>query len=178
LACIYNANFNKLRHRLFDGSHLDFPSMNQAIQLRPHQEDAVWRGMSSSNTLLAQVVGAGKTYTMAATGMKIEQAGLIRKPMYVVSNHLLEQFARESAVSRSQQPLRNLLLPASADGVGQVPWPSKRLNRMMSGGNRKCCRPHRESVRPQNRRCPSENALHKRGSIRIRNRACRNSVNP
>jgi N12 class adenine-specific DNA methylase len=73
--------YNNLRPRLFDGSHLDFPSMNQTIQLRPHQNDAVWRGMSSGNTLLAHAVGAGKTYTMAATGMKMKQAGLIHKPM-------------------------------------------------------------------------------------------------
>lgn len=92
---IYNDIYNNLRPRLFDGSHLDFPGMNQAIKLRPHQDDAVWRGMSSGNTLLAHVVGAGKTYTMAATGMKMKQAGLIKKPMYVVPNHLLEQFARE-----------------------------------------------------------------------------------
>jgi N12 class adenine-specific DNA methylase len=91
----YNDIYNNLRPRLFDGSHLDFPGMNQAIHLRPHQNDAVWRGMSSGNTLLAHLVGAGKTFTMAATGMKMKQAGLIKKPMYVVPNHLLEQFARE-----------------------------------------------------------------------------------
>jgi N12 class adenine-specific DNA methylase len=51
--------------------------------------------MSSGNTLLAHVVGTGKTFTMAATGMKMKQAGLVKKPMYVVPNHLLEQFARE-----------------------------------------------------------------------------------
>ncbi|HEX5445262.1 MAG TPA: DEAD/DEAH box helicase family protein, partial [Pirellulales bacterium] len=91
----YNDIYNNLRPRLFDGSHLDYPGMNQAIHLRPHQNDAVWRGMTSGNTLLAHVVGAGKTFTMAATGMKMKQAGLITKPMYVVPNHLLEQFARE-----------------------------------------------------------------------------------
>jgi N12 class adenine-specific DNA methylase len=91
----YNDTYNNLRPRLFDGSHLDFPGMNQAIHLRPHQDDAVWRGMSSGNTLLAHVVGAGKTFTMAATGMKMKQASLIKKPMYVVPNHLLEQFSRE-----------------------------------------------------------------------------------
>ncbi len=91
----YNDIYNNLRPRLFDGSHLDFTGMNQAINLRSHQKDAVWRGMSSGNTLLAHVVGAGKTFTMAATGMKMKQAGLIKKPMYVVPNHLLEQFARE-----------------------------------------------------------------------------------
>jgi N12 class adenine-specific DNA methylase len=95
LVRVYNDTYNNLRPRLFDGSHLDFPGMNQNIKLRPHQDDAVWRGMSSGNTLLAHTVGAGKTFTMAATGMKMKQAGLIKKPMYVVPNHLLEQFSRE-----------------------------------------------------------------------------------
>jgi len=95
LVRIYNDTYNNLRPRLFDGSHLDFPGMNQTIQLRPHQKDAIWRGMSAGNTLLAHVVGAGKSFVMAATGMKMKQAGLIKKPMYVVPNHLLEQFARE-----------------------------------------------------------------------------------
>ena len=65
------------------------------VRLNHHQKDAVWRGMSSGNTLLAHAVGAGKTFTMAATGMKLKQAGLAKKPMYVVPNHMLEQFARE-----------------------------------------------------------------------------------
>lgn len=95
LVRLYNDTYNNLRPRLFDGGHLDFPGMNQALTLRDHQKDAVWRGMSSGNTLLAHVVGAGKTFTMAATGMKMKQAGLVKKPMYVVPNHLLEQFARE-----------------------------------------------------------------------------------
>ncbi len=95
LVRIYNDIYNNLRPRLFDGSHLDFTGLNPNLTLRPHQCDAVWRGMSSGNTLLAHVVGAGKTFTMAATGMKMKQAGLIKKPMYVVPNHLLEQFSRE-----------------------------------------------------------------------------------
>jgi N12 class adenine-specific DNA methylase len=95
LVRLYNDTYNNLRPRLFDGSHLDFPGMNQNIKLRPHQDDAVWRGMSSGNTLLAHAVGAGKTFTMGATGMKLKQAGLRKKPMYVVPNHLLEQFSRE-----------------------------------------------------------------------------------
>jgi N12 class adenine-specific DNA methylase len=95
LVRIYNDNFNNLRPRLFDGSHLQFPGMNQTITLQPHQKDGVWRGMSSGNTLLAHVVGGGKTFTMAATGMKMKQAGLRKKPIYVVPNHMLEQFARE-----------------------------------------------------------------------------------
>jgi N12 class adenine-specific DNA methylase len=95
LVRLYNDTYNNLRPRLFDGSHLEFPGMNQAVALNPHQQDAVWRSMSSGNTLLAHAVGAGKTYTMAATGMKMKQAGLIQKPVYAVPNHMLEQFARE-----------------------------------------------------------------------------------
>jgi N12 class adenine-specific DNA methylase len=91
----YNDTYNALRPRQCDGSHLAFPGLATGLQLRPHQRDAVWRGMSGGNTLLAHCVGAGKTFTMAATGMKMKQTGLIRKPMYVVPNHLLEQFGRE-----------------------------------------------------------------------------------
>ena len=90
-----NDTYNNLRLRQFDGSHLAFPGMTDGITLRPHQVDAVWRGMSGGNTLLAHCVGAGKTFTMAATGMKMKQAGLVRKPMFVVPNHMLEQFSRE-----------------------------------------------------------------------------------
>jgi N12 class adenine-specific DNA methylase len=95
LVRLYNDTYNNERLRLFDGSHLTFPGMSKALELDPHQQDAVWRGMSSGNTLLGHVVGAGKTFTMAATGMKMKQAGLVKKPMYVVPNHMLEQFAGE-----------------------------------------------------------------------------------
>ena len=95
LVRLYNDTYNNIRLRLFDGSHLDFPGMNKTIELRPHQKDAIWRGMSSGNTLLGHAVGAGKTFTMAAIGMKKKQAGLCKKPVYVVPNHMLEQFARE-----------------------------------------------------------------------------------
>ena len=95
LVRVYNDTYNNLRLRVFDGSHLEFPGMNRTITLHPHQKDAIWRGMSGGNTLLAHVVGAGKTFTMAAIGMKRKAAGLSRKPLYVVPNHMLEQFARE-----------------------------------------------------------------------------------
>jgi N12 class adenine-specific DNA methylase len=112
LVRLYNDTYNNLRPRRFDGSHLDYPGMNQTIHLRPHQDDAVWRGMSSGNTLLAHCVGAGKTFTMAATGMKMKQAGLVKKPMYVVPNHLLEQFAREFM---QLYPNAHLLVAAKED---------------------------------------------------------------
>ena len=116
LVRLYNDAYNNLRPRLFDGSHLDFPGMNQTISLRQHQKDAIWREMSSGNTLLAHAVGAGKTYTMAAAGMKMKQAGLIHKPMYVVPNHLLEQFAREFM---QLYPNARLLVAAKEDFTRQ-----------------------------------------------------------
>jgi N12 class adenine-specific DNA methylase len=72
LVRLYNDIYNNLRLRAFDGSHLAFPGMSQAITLQPHQKAAVWRVMSSGNTLLAHAVGAGKTYEMAAAGMKMK----------------------------------------------------------------------------------------------------------
>ena len=95
LVRVYNDAFNSLRPRLFDGSHLDFPGMSAAFELRPHQRDAVWRCMSGGNTLLAHVVGAGKTAVMVTAAMKMRQAGLCHKPLVVVPNHMLEQITRE-----------------------------------------------------------------------------------
>jgi N12 class adenine-specific DNA methylase len=95
LVRIYNDTYNNLRPRLFDGSHLDFPGMNQTVKMNKHQVDAVWRCMSGGNTLLAHCVGAGKSFEMAAAAMKMKQAGLIHKPLIAVPNHLLEQFGRE-----------------------------------------------------------------------------------
>jgi N12 class adenine-specific DNA methylase len=95
LVRVYNDTYNNLRPRLFDGSHLDFPGMSKAITLNPHQVDAVWRCMTGGNTLLAHAVGAGKSFEMAAAGMKMKQAGLIKKPLYCIPNHMLEQFSRE-----------------------------------------------------------------------------------
>jgi N12 class adenine-specific DNA methylase len=95
LVRIYNDAFNSLRPRLFDGSHLEFPGMSKAFELRQHQKDAVWRCMTGGNTLLAHVVGGGKSGCMIAAAMKMRQAGLVKKPMVIVPNHCLEQFARE-----------------------------------------------------------------------------------
>ncbi len=95
LVRVYNDNFNCLRPRQFDGSHLDFPGMSNVFTLRPHQKDAIWRCMSGGNTLLAHVVGGGKSAIQAAAAMKMRQTGLARKIMCVCPNHLLEQYARE-----------------------------------------------------------------------------------
>ncbi len=95
LVRLYNDKYNNIRPRAFDGSHLEFPAMNTIVNLRAHQRDAIWRCMTAGNTLLAHVLGARKTYVMDSAGMKLKQTGLIQKPLYVVPNHMLEQFGRE-----------------------------------------------------------------------------------
>jgi len=99
LARDYNERFNNLRLRAFDGSHLKLPGMNRAYlrdgDLGRHQKDAVWRIVQSGSTLLAHVVGAGKTWTMAASAMEMRRMGLCKKPMFVVPNHLVEQWGAE-----------------------------------------------------------------------------------
>ena len=91
----YNEHFNAIRPREYDGSHLTFPGMNPEIRLRTHQNNAIARIIYGGNTLLAHVVGAGKTYTMVAAAMKMKQMGLCHKSMIVVPNHIIEQFAAE-----------------------------------------------------------------------------------
>ena len=95
LVARYNELFNSTRPREYDGSHLSFPGMNPEITLRKHQRDAIARILYGGNTLLAHEVGAGKTYTMAAAAMEAKRLGLCSKPMFVVPNHLTEQWASE-----------------------------------------------------------------------------------
>jgi N12 class adenine-specific DNA methylase len=96
LARYYNDTFNNLRLRSYDGSHLTFPGMNRSMlrnnDLDKHQKDAVWRILQNDNTLLAHVVGAGKTAVMTAAAMELKRLGLAHKPMIVVPNHLVEQW--------------------------------------------------------------------------------------
>ncbi len=87
----YNTNFNNIRLREYDGSHLKFPGMSPEIMLRDHQKNAVARILYGGNTLLAHVVGAGKTYTMQAACMEMRRLGVIKKAMFVLPNHLTEQ---------------------------------------------------------------------------------------
>jgi N12 class adenine-specific DNA methylase len=96
LARDYNDRFNNLRLRKFDGSHLTLPGMARELlrdrDLGAHQKNAVWRVLQSGSTLLAHVVGAGKTWTMTAAAMEMRRMGLAKKPMFVVPNHLVEQW--------------------------------------------------------------------------------------
>ncbi len=95
LVAKYNELFNSIKPREYDGSHLAFPGMNPEITLRKHQRDAIARILYGGNTLLAHEVGAGKTFTMAAAAMEAKRLGLCSKPMFVVPNHLTEQWASE-----------------------------------------------------------------------------------
>lgn len=95
LARKYNDEFNSTRPRVFDGAHLTLPGFTDSIRLRQHQLDAIWRIVASGNTLLAHVVGAGKTLTMVCGSMEMRRLGLCSKPMHVVPNHMLDQYAAE-----------------------------------------------------------------------------------
>lgn len=99
LAGVYNFQFNNLRLREFDGSHLTLPGMVRLAlrdgDLSLHQKNAVWRILQSGSTLLAHVVGAGKTWTMTGAAMELRRLGLAKKPMFVVPNHLVDQWGTE-----------------------------------------------------------------------------------
>lgn len=108
----YNENFNAIRPREYDGSHLNFYGMNPEIRLREHQKNGVARILYVGNTLLAYVVGAGKTYTMVAAAMESKRLGLCHKSMVVVPNHIIEQFAAEWL---QLYPAANLLVATKKD---------------------------------------------------------------
>ena len=95
LVSVYNERFNSIRPREYDGSHLTFPGMNPEIELRPHQKNAVAHQLYGDNVLLAHVVGAGKTYEMVAAAMESKRLGLSQKNLFVVPNHLTEQWGAE-----------------------------------------------------------------------------------
>ena len=91
----YNELFNSTRPREYDGSHIHFVGMNPEITLREHQQNAIAHVLYGGNTLLAHEVGAGKTYEMAASAMEAKRLGLCQKSLFVVPNHLTEQWASE-----------------------------------------------------------------------------------
>lgn len=91
----YNELFNSIRPREYNGDHLDFPNMNSEISLRKHQKDAIAHILYGGNTLLAHVVGAGKTFEMTAACMELKRLGMAQKSMFVVPNHLIEQWGSE-----------------------------------------------------------------------------------
>ncbi len=108
----YNDEFNSVRLRVFNGSHLQLPGSSESVALRAHQKDAVWRIIQSDNALLAHAVGAGKTYTMVAAGIELTRLGLAKKPMFVVPNHMLGQFSSELL---TLYPTANILVAGKED---------------------------------------------------------------
>ena len=91
----YNNEMNNIRPREYDGSHLRFPGMSVAIQLKPHQRNAIAHILYGGNTLLAHAVGAGKTFEMAAAAMESKRLGLCTKSLFAVPNHIVNQFASD-----------------------------------------------------------------------------------
>lgn len=108
----YNVEMNNTRLRTFNGDHLTLPGITSGVTLRPHQKAAVWRSLQNKNTLLAHVVGAGKTYTMVATAMEMKRLGISQKPMIVVPNHMLGQFSAELL---QLYPSANILVAGKED---------------------------------------------------------------
>ena len=112
LCKIYNVRFNSIRPREYDGSHITFNGINPEITLRKHQKDAVARIMYGGNSLLGHVVGAGKTWTMVAAAMESRRLGLCNKSLFVVPNHLTEQWASEFL---QLYPAANILVATKKD---------------------------------------------------------------
>lgn len=112
LVTIYNERFNSIRPRQYDGSHLEFPGMNPEITLKPHQKNAVAHQLYGDNTLLAHCVGAGKTFEMAAAAMEAKRIGITHKSLFVVPNHLTEQWGAEFL---TLYPAANILVATKKD---------------------------------------------------------------
>ena len=112
LCKLYNEKFNSTRPREYDGSHITFNGMNPEIELREHQKNAVAHILYGGNTLLAHAVGAGKTYEMTAAAMESKRLGLFSKSLFVVPNHLTEQWAAEFL---QLYPAANILVATKKD---------------------------------------------------------------
>lgn len=112
LCKLYNEKFNSTRPREYDGSHITFNGMNPEIELREHQKNAVAHILYGGNTLLAHAVGAGKTYEMTAAAMESKRLGLCSKSLFVVPNHLTEQWAAEFL---QLYPAANILVATKKD---------------------------------------------------------------
>ena len=112
LTKMYNEKFNSLRPREYDGSHIVFNGMNPEIELREHQKNAVAHILYGGNTLLAHAVGAGKTFEMVSAAMESKRLGLCNKSLFVVPNHLTEQWAAEFL---QLYPAANILVATKKD---------------------------------------------------------------
>lgn len=95
LGRLYNDRFNRIVPQKFDGSYLSFPNMSKELSLRPHQQNVIARIVQKKTALMAHEVGAGKTAAMIAAGMYLKRIGTVKKPMFVVPNHLMDQWGME-----------------------------------------------------------------------------------
>lgn len=125
----YNELFNGTRPREYDGTYLRFSGMSPEIQLRPHQLNAIAHTIYGGNTLLAHQVGAGKTFEMVAAAMESKRLGLCNKSLFVVPNHLTEQWGAEFM---RLYPSANILVATAKDFEAQN---RKRLCSKISTGN-------------------------------------------
>lgn len=112
LTYLYNEKFNAIIPREYDGSHITFDGINPEITLRPHQVNAIARVLYGGNALLAHEVGAGKTFEMVASAMESKRLGLCNKSLFVVPNHIIEQFASEFL---QLYPSANILVSTKKD---------------------------------------------------------------
>ncbi len=112
LVTYYNEHFNNIAPRVFDGQHLTLPGVSSRFDLRPHQKRAIWRTIQQGDVYYAHAVGAGKTFTMIASGMEERRLGLVKKPMYVVPNHMLAQFSKEFL---ELYPMANIMVADEAN---------------------------------------------------------------
>lgn len=103
----YNRRFNNIAPRRFDGSHLTMPGVSAKYKLHPHVKRAIWRIIQTGDTYLAHAVGAGKTFEMIGAGMEMKRLGMISKPLYVVPNHMLQQFTSEF---QDLYPMANIMV--------------------------------------------------------------------
>ena len=123
LAAYYNRNFNNIRLREYNGSMLTLPGYSSvAPPLKQHQKDAVWRIIQDGTALLAHTVGAGKTWTMQTAAMELKRLGIVNKSMFVIPNHMLQQFENEFRIIYPNAKL----LTISSENLPDVPPPAKK----------------------------------------------------
>ena len=123
LAAYYNRNFNNMRLREYNGSMLTLPGYSSvAPPLKQHQKDAVWRIIQDGTALLAHTVGAGKTWTMQTAAMELKRLGIVNKSMFVIPNHMLQQFENEFRIIYPNAKL----LTISSENLPDVPPPAKK----------------------------------------------------
>ena len=157
LVKLYNERFNSIRNREYDGSNLSFERMNTEIDLRPHQRNAIARSLYGGNTLLAHVVGSGKTFEMVASAMESKRLGMCSKSLFVVPNHLTGQIGREFM---QLYPSANIMV---ADKKDFEPRNRKRFIGKIATGEYDAVVIGHTQFEASRRRCPTSSTASKSG---------------